>query len=168
MKKAILLITIGFLSNYVYSQSVKNTEKLNLSVLFNYTTPKQEKIDFATVVRVTYPVRKKVFIGTEINYLMRYGKDGNQDYAGGVLFGRINPYLGFTCEIGYSYNKLVSGRRREVITKGLFTSFGYEAKINNHWSIDLQYRVLPAKYLDNNVPNSKVYVLGASYRFLKK
>jgi hypothetical protein len=167
MKKAILLIVIGIFASLAQGQCIKKSEKLNVGFLFNYGLPKQDKVDVASIIRVSYPIIKRVSVGAEFNYTMRYGKFANSDYAGGIIFGKVNPILGFTAEIGYSYNKNVSSSRKCSNTKGLFGAIGYESKINSHWSIDFQYRILPSKLTEENVVNSKVFLIGTSYRFLK-
>jgi hypothetical protein len=167
MKKTISLIVLCILASFVQAQTVRKSEKLNVGFLFNYGLPKQDKLDVASIIRVSYPIFKRVSLGAEFNYTMRYGKFANSDYAGGILFAKINPILGFTVEAGYSYNKMVSASRRSYDTKGLFAAFGYESKINSHWSIDFQYRILPSKLTEENVVNSKIFLIGTSYRFLK-
>ncbi len=167
MKKTILLIVLGIFASFVQAQTTQKSEKLNVGFLFNCGLPKQDKVDVASIIRVSYPIVKRVSLGAEFNYTMRYGKYANTDYAGGILFGKINPILGFTAEIGYSYNKNVSSSRKCSKTKGLFGAIGYESKINSHWSVDFQYRILPSKLTEDNVVNSKIFLIGTSYRFLK-
>ena len=167
MKKTILLIVLGIFASFVQAQTIQKSEKLNVGFLFNCGLPKQDKVDVASIIRVSYPIVKRVSLGAEFNYTMRYGKYANTDYAGGILFGKINPILGFTAEIGYSYNKNVSSSRNCSKTKGLSGAIGYESKINSHWSVDFQYRILPSKLTEDNVVNSKIFLIGTSYRFLK-
>jgi len=168
MKKLILILFCGLLATFANAQITKKTEKLNLGILFNYGLPKQDKVDIASIIRVSYPIIKKVSVGAEFNYTMRYGKYINADYAGGILFGKVNPFLGFTTELGYSYSIVASSSRRCSNTKGLFAAFGYESKINAHWSVDFQYRILPTKLMENQVINSKIFLIGTTYRFLSK
>ncbi len=168
MKKAILLIVIGIFASLAQGQCIKKSEKLNVGFLFNYGLPKQDKVDVASIVRISYPIIKRVSVGAEFNYTMRYGKFANSDFAGGILFAKVNPVLGFTTELGYSYNAMVSGSRRSYDTKGVFAALGYESRINSHFSIDFQYRILPSKLTEDNVVNSKVFLIGTTYRFLKE
>ncbi len=105
-------------------------------------------------------------LGAELNNIQKFDKYGSSDYAGAIVFTRINPYLGFIAELGYSYNKRISSTRYKIpATKGLFAAIGYQVKLSKRIQIEFQYRALPLKYLETDVINSHIYLLGVNYSF---
>lgn len=166
MQSKLTLLFIFLSCGFSYSQNSKSSQKPTIGGLFNYSTPKQPQVTVTTIIRGTYPVYKKISVGAEVNYTQSFGTYGNSDNAGAIGYARMNPYIGFIGEIGYSYNKNISSARNnpKAIT-GLYAAIGYQVKISKQLNMEFQYRALPMKYLENGVVNSKIYLLGLNYTF---